>query len=166
MQLFDHLISKRGELRLCLYGLTTMSSDQEEMSSSSDTTPDPDAYEGSPMTSMEVMNIKLNMVITKQAVVEKNHGDRLEDLQAITTETQRDVKGLTSAIATLTNLCLETNQKLATQDRPLNYRTRYAIAFTGGLAGGFAGGAVVTLLLKLGLFLSAPAAVAVISTLR
>ena len=115
--------------------------------------------------SLSSLDAKLNVVISKVALLERDEEsvfDRLDDLRKGQIEI---IRGQTAATVTLSNEILSIHQRLKSQDSPTR-GTRYLLAFTGGLVGGVAGGALMMLLLKIGSVSQNPAALAFLDLFR
>ncbi len=106
-------------------------------------------FGGDAAVSLETLDAKLSIVITKVDILERDDEtvwDRLDELRRGQVEV---INGQKLILNTLTNEVLAMKKTEQTKASP-SRRARFVMAFTGGIAGGLAGGAVVTLLLKLG----------------
>lgn len=112
--------------------------------------------------SLEVLDAKLNLVINKVALLERDGEsfyDRLDELRSGQTEI---INGQKAILNTLTNEVLDLNKIVKTRVKARSSKAaRHLLAFTGGVAGGIAGGMVMTLVLKLTAMSQHPIAIAI-----
>lgn len=118
-----------------------------------------------PGANLAVIDAKLNVVISKVALLERDEEtvfDRLDELR----KGQLDiVNGQKHILNTLTNEVLAMNKTVKDQTAPAKH-VRYLLAFTGGMVGGLAGGAMMVVLLKLGALTQNPAALTLLDLIR
>lgn len=115
---------------------------------------------------LAVMHAKLDIVISKVALLERDEENIWDKLEEVRVGQVEIVNGQKALLKDLTNAVLELKQTVSSQHAPLKRRHRYALAFTGGIAGGLAGGALMTLVLKVGAAVNNPVALTLLDLFR
>lgn len=116
--------------------------------------------------SLELLDAKMNIAISKVAVLENDRErtfDKLEELRSGLTDVANGQKAI---LSTLSNEVLTMNAILKSNIKGPSRTTRMFLSFTGGLAGGVAGGALMTFVWKLAVASNHPVAVSLVNVFR